>query len=77
MKNKKMMTVVIIIVCIALVYGVKIFLQSSKKGASSTQSFRVKGATLAPIQITEFIDFLMYRLDYLAVYRAKSLLLFN
>ncbi len=57
MKNKKITTVVIIIVCVVLVYGAKIFLQPSEKEAGSTQSFRVKGELLAPIQITEFIDF--------------------
>lgn len=56
--NKKMTTIIIILSCIILVYGIKLFTQSSaQKDFKSSKSSRIKGEAMAPIQIVEFIDF--------------------
>ncbi len=56
--NKKRITVLIILSCIILVYGIKFFIQaSSEKNIKSLASSRIKGEEKAPIQIVEFIDF--------------------
>jgi len=43
--------------CIAVVYGVRFFIQSSQSQLGVSESVRVKGESAAPLQVTEFIDF--------------------
>lgn len=55
--TKKFTTVIVILFCMASVYGTKFSLAFFKKNVSGGVISRVKGDENAPIKIVEFIDF--------------------
>lgn len=52
-----MITILIVIIGIALVFGVKAYFGSSKALSASGSMAKIKGDNDAPIKVTEFIDF--------------------
>jgi len=55
--KKKFITILIVIACIAAVYGVKTYMGSTKGYISMVDRLKVQGNNDAPLKITEFIDF--------------------
>ena len=55
--NKKIVTLIIVITCIALIIGIKIFKNNSISDLNLLISEKTIGDPHAPIRITEFIDF--------------------
>ena len=56
-RSKKFTAVLVLIFCIAIVYGLKAVIGLSAKGESTQAYGKVKGDKNAPVKITEFIDF--------------------
>ena len=56
-KSKKIIAVIILIVCVAIVYTIKAVIGPSVMGFSTQVDGKTKGYKNAPVKITEFIDF--------------------
>ena len=56
-KSKKTITLLIIFIGIAVVFGAKIYFGSSKDHSMSGSFAKIKGSNDAPVKVTEFIDF--------------------
>jgi len=56
-KSRTVTTIIIIGVCLAIVYGVKMLNGASKSNLSTAAKAKIKGNDDAPLKITEFIDF--------------------
>jgi protein-disulfide isomerase len=56
-RSKKIIAVIIFIVCIAIVYGIKAVIGPSVMGFSTQANSKIKGHKDAPVKITEFVDF--------------------
>lgn len=56
-KNKSMIAIIIVLFCIALVVGFKIFNKALRQANTIGDLTKVEGAKDAPVKITEYIDF--------------------
>lgn len=56
-KSKKLTSIMIILVALAVVYGAKSLIGASGDGLAAGSYAKVKGEDDAPLKITEFIDF--------------------